>query len=230
MAGSSMSLDTSQIKAIITPFIKQNGLFLLLFISGIGITALGLFQNNKPAEDIQLVKAQPAPEQNVTPKIFVDRTNHDDLKYLKSAIYTNNGSCTKAFVTITDVEYVKTVCGDNPAFASEFFNNDYLRKASYERELATTEATFLPYPFSCSDEVDSNATYSFVCIRDENEFMKKTHITTQESNRVHKVYDKSGQWMSGVWKIEKGLPVRVTVPSGYIVHHLSLDGMYVNYK
>lgn len=48
---------------------------------------------------------------NPTPEIFVDRTNHTDLKYLETAIYSQNGKCQKAFVLYTDKESVEKECG-----------------------------------------------------------------------------------------------------------------------
>lgn len=48
---------------------------------------------------------------NPTPEIFIDRTNHTDLKYLKTAIYKQNGKCLKAFVFIQDKTLVENECG-----------------------------------------------------------------------------------------------------------------------
>lgn len=47
---------------------------------------------------------------NPTPEVFVDRTNHNDLKILKTAAYKEGGVCKKAYVTTSDIDYLKTIC------------------------------------------------------------------------------------------------------------------------
>jgi hypothetical protein len=42
-----------------------------------------------------------------TPEIFVDRTDHSDLKYPTSAIYQVNGRCVKAYLVDPDTELSK---------------------------------------------------------------------------------------------------------------------------
>lgn len=51
---------------------------------------------------------------NPTAEIFVDRTNHTDLKILKTAIYKNNGECKKAYVLKTDMNLLEQECGFIP--------------------------------------------------------------------------------------------------------------------
>ena len=57
---------------------------------------------------------------NPTPEIFVDRTNHNDLKYLTSAIYKYNGICKKAFILKKDKQVLINECG--------FIPQDYYEK------------------------------------------------------------------------------------------------------
>src|SRR3989338_2730166 len=51
---------------------------------------------------------------NPTPEIFVDRTNHSDLKYIKSAIYKEGTVCKKAFILPGDKELLISECGYIP--------------------------------------------------------------------------------------------------------------------
>lgn len=61
---------------------------------------------------------------NPTPEIFVDRTNHQDLKYPTSAIYTYNGICKKAFLFKMDIQKLKDTCGFIPKEYNEILNLD----------------------------------------------------------------------------------------------------------
>ena len=51
---------------------------------------------------------------NPTPEIFVDRTNHADLKYITSAIYKDHDVCKKAYVLSKDQESLIQECGFIP--------------------------------------------------------------------------------------------------------------------
>lgn len=46
-----------------------------------------------------------------TGEIFVDRTNHTDLKYPSSAIYKYKGVCKKAYMLKTDIDLLEKECG-----------------------------------------------------------------------------------------------------------------------
>jgi len=51
---------------------------------------------------------------NPTPEIFVDRTNHEDRKYMTSAIYRFDGVCKKAYILDKDIDKLISECGFIP--------------------------------------------------------------------------------------------------------------------
>lgn len=62
---------------------------------------------------------------NPTPEIFVDRTNHTDLKFLKTALYMNNSECKKAYVLYTEVDLLEQQCGFIPEKYKDKLVNKY---------------------------------------------------------------------------------------------------------
>lgn len=157
-----------------------------------------------------------------TPEIFVDRTNHTDTDHLTTAIYKIDGVCKKAYVTYTDVEKLTTECGFIPEYAQNLLDNDFLRKSNTDRMLLTTDVTLWPDPGSCGPSYRTGDSGPYVCMKSVSDVT--TYTGMQDAGRIRQVdsYD-------GVWRIEYGDPVRITVPPGYIAHHTALTGVYVNY-
>lgn len=62
---------------------------------------------------------------NPTPEIFVDRTNHTDLKYPTSAIYKLDNKCKKAYILPNDMEYLRENCGFIPPLEGDYVNYNY---------------------------------------------------------------------------------------------------------
>lgn len=159
---------------------------------------------------------------NPTPEIFIDRTNHTDLKFLKSAIYKKDNLCQKAYVTITDFEKVKKECGFIPDEYKGKFENDFLKKANYPRKIKTNEATFWPDNYACGIDFFPTKERPFVCMLTKEDVAKYTGVNNKE--RFKKVNN-----LDGLWKMEKGEIMEITVPPGYIIHYNSFEGGYVNY-
>lgn len=159
---------------------------------------------------------------NPTPEIFIDRTNHTDLKFLKSAIYKKDNLCQKAYITITDFEKVKNECGFISDEYKGKFENDFLRKASYPRKIKTNEATFWPDNDACGIDFFPTQERPFVCMLTKEDVAKYTGVNDKE--RFKKVNN-----MDGLWKMEKGEIAEITVPPGYIIDYNSFEGEYVNY-
>lgn len=158
---------------------------------------------------------------NPTPEIFVDRTNHTDLSYITSAIYkNNNGVCKKAYVLITEKDRIEKECGAIPTQYEDKFDNEFLRKASYARTTWTIEATFWPDTTSCEDGYIPTNAQPYQCMKTLEDVVKYTGITD---------FDRFTEFNKGVWKMKLGVPIKVTVPPGYILHHYSFEGVYVNY-
>lgn len=160
---------------------------------------------------------------NPTPEIFVDRTNHTDLKYLHTAIYKKNGTCIKAYVLKTDEERFKAECGSIPKQYQQAFDNEYKRKANYRRKIVTTEATLWPDPASCAPDYRPYGERAYRCMHTIDEAMNYTYV--RDPKRIFQV-----DAFDGVWRVEKGNPVTITIPPGYVIDHYSFEGVYVNYK
>jgi len=159
-----------------------------------------------------------------TPEIFVDRTNHSDLSLPTSAVYRNQaGDCLKAYVLISQTAEVEASCGELPAAAKTQLDNEFLRKANYARQVITSEATFWPDTASCEPWYVQDEQHPYQCIKTLQDAAALTGIT--DLRRLHAVDD-----YSGVWRLEPGLPITITVPPGYIIHHYALSGAYVNFK
>lgn len=62
----------AQIKEFILPFLKKNGLFLGLFLSGITLTSYGLFSGPQEDSEIELVRAAESENLTSNSKILVD--------------------------------------------------------------------------------------------------------------------------------------------------------------
>lgn len=67
-----MSDSIRQIQELALPFLKKNGLFLALFISGLLMTGYGLFHEPKNDSEIELVKANLAQPAKSEAKLLVD--------------------------------------------------------------------------------------------------------------------------------------------------------------
>lgn len=159
---------------------------------------------------------------NPTPEIFSDRTNHRDSKFPESAIYKVNGVCKKAYVLVTDIDRLRMECGYIPTEYEKKIDNPFLRKANYQREVKSIEATFWPDPYSCGDNYQPTKEQGYICIKTIDDFMEQTGIN--DINRIKQVDN-----LDGVWRLEKGDPLTFIVPSGYFIHHYSFEGIYVNY-
>ena len=156
---------------------------------------------------------------NPTPEIFIDRTNHQDISGPTTAIYRDpSGVCRKAYVLTTDVDTVTKECGPFPPGQTP--ENSLLRVASYPRSVVTTEATFWPHPQACNQTFDN----IYACPVNLEDALKQFQIVDQ--SRLVKIpeYD-----YPGVWKLLPGAITRINVPAGYIIHHQSFAGQYVNY-
>jgi len=161
---------------------------------------------------------------NPTPEIFVDRTNQTDLKYPTGAIYKTGGECKKAYVLKTEEDQLVAECSSIPEEARTDLNNEFTSVANVPRKLVTTEATLWPNPDSCTDWFSPTLDKPFICLKTELEVMEKTGM--KDRGRITTLPGFPGE---GNWKIKQGDPVEIIIPPGYIVHHNSLEGEYVNY-
>lgn len=161
---------------------------------------------------------------NPTPEIFVDRVNHSDLDYPTSAVFKANGRCIKAYVLITELDTIEAECGSVPQQYRKEFDNPQVRVANYERVLVTKVATFWPEPSACADGFSKTDSKPYECMLSEVEFLRLTGLL--DATRLSKVPDFE---YPGVWKVNWGEPVKLSVPAGYIINHYSLDGIYVDY-
>lgn len=162
---------------------------------------------------------------NPTYEIFVDRTNHTDEGFLRTAIFKDkSGNCTKAFVTRTDKAWLEKFCGKTPAPYAEFFGNPYTTKTTVSRQTAVLEATFWPDPASCGKDWAPSEERPFVCM--------KTRAGAAAGFRVpeDRLTTLKDYPYPGIWKLKAGGPVKVTIPPGYTMDAALLDGFYVNYK
>lgn len=159
---------------------------------------------------------------NPTPEIFIDRTNHTDLGFPTTAIFKSNGICKKAYVLITDQTKLINECGFIPLKDQNKFDNPYLSQASFSRSTITTEATFWPDVNSCENWYQKDPDHPFRCLKTLADVQKFTGIS--DLSRIHQVNN-----YTGVWRLEPGLPQKITVPPGYTIQHYSLDGAYVDY-
>lgn len=157
-----------------------------------------------------------------TPEIFVDRTLENDMPYPQTAIFTANGECKKAYVLKHDRTDLIDKCGFIPDTYKNSFENPYERKANYPRKIKTIEATFWPDPGSCGDNFFPSEEKPYVCMKTLVDVMKHTGV--QDPERFIKVQD-----LEGVWRMEQGKPVEITIPPGYLIHHYSFEGVYVTY-
>lgn len=157
-----------------------------------------------------------------TPEIFVDRTNHTDLKFPSSAFYKVKGECKKAYVLKTDAEKLKKECGKIPKGYEFKLTNDLARKANFPRTTKTIEGTFWPDPGSCGKDYVPSKEKPFVCMHTKEDFAKQTGLT--DLSRVRQVDN-----FDGVWRVDRGDVEEITVPPGYIFQDYSFEGTYVNF-
>jgi len=144
---------------------------------------------------------------NPTPEIFVDRTLHQDYSYPHSAYYKYQGSCTKAYVLITDKDALVANCGFIPDKYVNSFDDPYARKTNYPRQVQTISATFWPDPGSCGDNYFPTPEKPYVCMKTIFDAMRDTGLV--DPARFTQV-DK----LPGVWRLKEGAPVKVTIPPG----------------
>lgn len=156
---------------------------------------------------------------NPTPEIFTDRTNHDDAKYPVSAVYKVNNACKKAYILTTEQDVLIKECGRIPKAYQAMLTNHFLEKSKEPRTVVTTEATFWPDAFTCDYPLESKA---YVCMFTLEDVLKNTGISDKTRLRQLKEY-------KGVWHLQWGKPITITVPPGYFINHYSFEGVYVNY-
>jgi hypothetical protein len=157
-----------------------------------------------------------------TPEIFVDRVNHSDGGVITSAVYKDeNGKCVKAYVLKTDKEKIEQICGQFSEKNSQLLEDEFLRKANYDRTVFTTEATFWPDSESCEDWYQVDEIHPFHCMKTLQDVLVMTKIS--DLSRIKPLE------YTGVWRLETGLPEKVTVPAGYIIQYSALDGSYVDF-
>lgn len=217
----------------IVDFYKSNVVqivgILIIFISQVGILSLNgfiepNFERTLYHSPFAVYVLDNYPQlYNPTPEIFVDRTNHTDNKIIETAIYKSHGVCRKAYILKTEVEKLRQICGNIPETYTNKLDNEFLRKANYSRQVKTIEATFWPDTASCSDEYRYPSSGPYQCMKTVEEVIQLTGI--KDRNRFKPVEN-----FTGVWRIDRGDPIDLTVPPGYIIHHYSFEGAYVNYE
>lgn len=162
---------------------------------------------------------------NPTPEIFVDRTNHADKTLPTTAIYKDKqDNCVKTWVLITDKELLENECGPLSIEQELLLDDRFLRISNQARQVLTTEATFWPYSNACADWFYKTDEKPYECMSSLDEVIRQTGVT--DVSRITTVSDYP---YPGIWKIKDGDPVMVTVPPGYIIHHRSLEGIYVEF-
>lgn len=161
---------------------------------------------------------------NPTPEIFVDRTNHLDIKNPTSAIYKYQNVCKKAYILRTDKALLENKCGVIPASLTDFFDDEFKRKASYKRTVTTNEITFWPDPASCGKDYFTSEKAPFVCMRTLDEVIKSTGVYDPERFSKIPKFDHPG-----IWKMKKGTIVNVNIPPGYVIDYSSFEGKYINF-
>lgn len=161
---------------------------------------------------------------NPTPEIFVDRTNHADIHYPTSALYRLDSRCIKAYVLMSEKQWLLDQCGFIPAEYESQFDDPLSRFTNVSREVVTKEATYWPESVSCADGYQPTPERPFSCLKTMAEFA--TGVGLADTTRVATV---AGFPYPGIWKVTWGEPVRLTVPPGYLVDHYAINGIYVNY-
>lgn len=163
---------------------------------------------------------------NPTPEIFVDRTNHDDQTLPTSAIYKNKeGKCVKAWVLYTDQDLLEAECGALTPDQKFLLDNRFLRLSNQPRQVVTTQATFWPYSDACSETFLKTDSKPYECIRTRADIARLTGVTDTQRFTTVPEYP-----YPGIWKLNPGPPILMTVPAGYIIHHQSLEGTYVEFN
>jgi len=161
---------------------------------------------------------------NPTPEIFVDRTNHTDLKIPSTAMYKIGNKCIKAYVLVHDVENVSKECGWIPEKYLAKLYNPYLKKTSTSRQVWTIEATFWPDSESCEERFTQSVNKPYICLKTIDEVIKYTGII--DRGRIGLV---ENYLYPGIWRMRRGVPVLISIPAGYIVNHYSFEGVYVDF-
>lgn len=153
-----------------------------------------------------------------TPEIFTDRTNHDDVPYPTSAIYTYNGTCKKAYILFTDIQKLTDACGYIPEKYAIQLDDPFTRKGNYTRSVWVLQARLIPERASCLE----GYTGEFMCIKTDSEI--RNILPNTEVSRIQPIRE-----MEGGWIVTKGNPVNIIVPPGYILEYSALEGMYITY-
>jgi len=157
---------------------------------------------------------------NPTPEIFVERTTGQEGGYWNSTAYLDNGKCLKAYILKTDIQRIVDQCGDITERDLTRLENTYLNMASYPRMVITSEATFYPADGACAWDVPED--FPFSCMRTIEDVVKATGI--KDEGRFENLDN-----TVGLWQLHWGRPAKVMVPTGYIIHHYSFEGAYVNF-
>ena len=157
---------------------------------------------------------------NPTPEIFVERTTGQEGGYWNSTAYLDNGKCLKAYILKTDIQRIVDQCGDITERDLTRLENTYLNMASYPRMVITSEATFYPADGACAWDVPED--FPFSCMRTIEDVVKATGI--KDEGRFENLDN-----TVGLWQLHWGRPAKVMVPPGYIIHHYSFEGAYVNF-
>ncbi|MEA2057048.1 MAG: hypothetical protein U9O78_05100 [Patescibacteria group bacterium] len=160
-----------------------------------------------------------------TPEIFMDRTNHTDRDYPTSAVYQAEGQCLKVYVLKHDTSVLIERCGHIPSQKRAKLDNSLERLANYDREILTKEATFWPVPEACTQGFEETEQKPYRCLRSKQKFSQETGLKDLSRLKTLQEYP-----YPGVWKVDWGEPVKLTVPAGYKVNHYSLKGSYVTYS
>lgn len=158
---------------------------------------------------------------NPTPEIFVERTSHQEGGFWGTTIYKNRDKCKKAYVLKTKTDKVIQECGFIPEKYSNKLKNEFLMRADFSRKVITTEATFYPADEACAWDFEPSQEKPYVCMRNIQDVVAYTGL--KDEGR----FEKGDSF--GVWRLKWGKPTEITVPAGYIIHHYSLDGTYVDY-
>jgi hypothetical protein len=151
-----------------------------------------------------------------TPEIFQDRTNHFETDLPVTAIYKNNGKCTKAFVLFTDMDKLVAECGHIPSDQLVHIDDQFSRKANYARKLTTNKATLIPDSKVCNETSES----SRFCVHTIEDAIAAFAISEDRIKQATK---------SGSWELKEGNPVSLTIPPGYHAQYNSFEGVYVTF-
>ena len=156
-----------------------------------------------------------------TPEIFVERTAEKEGGFWDTTIYKHNDRCKKAYVLKTKTESLVKECDFIPEKYLPKLKNEFLIRTDFSRKVITTEAIFYPADAVCAWDFEPSEENPYVCMKTIEDVVAYTGLS--DEGRFEK-----GEGF-GIWKLKWGKPTEITVPAGYIIHHYSLDGIYVDY-